>query len=129
MNLIKGIHHISLKCCNQEEFKKVVDFYENILQMPVARSWAEGIMFDTGSGIIEIFANGQDSPNQGVIRHFAFATDDALSCIAKVREAGYKVIAEPKDVVINSEPPLPIRVAFCIGPLGEEIEFFEERQV
>lgn len=24
-------------------------------------------------------------------------------------------------------PPFPIRVAFCIGPVGEEIEFFQER--
>ena len=23
-----------------------------------------------------------------------------------------------------SNPPFPIRVAFCIGPVGEEIEFF-----
>lgn len=127
MSLIKGIHHISLKCCNQEEFNKVVDFYENILKLPVARSWAEGIMFDTGSGIIEVFANGQDSPKQGVIRHFAFATDDVDSCIAKVREAGFEVFVEPKNVEIKSEPPFPIRVAFCKGPLGEEIEFFEER--
>ncbi|MEI3049677.1 MAG: hypothetical protein ACLTEU_10860 [Roseburia inulinivorans] len=26
-----------------------------------------------------------------------------------------------------SNPPFPIRVAFCIGPVGEEIEFFQER--
>ncbi len=28
---------------------------------------------------------------------------------------------------IPSDPPYPIRVAFCHGPSGEEIEFFSER--
>lgn len=36
-------------------------------------------------------------------------------------------IAFYKDVLMLSEPPFPIRVAFCKGPLGEEIEFFQER--
>lgn len=36
-------------------------------------------------------------------------------------------IAFYKDVLMLSEPPFPIRGAFCKGPLGEEIEFFQER--
>jgi glyoxylase I family protein len=31
---------------------------------------------------------------------------------------------EPKDIVIASEPPYPARIGFCIGPVGEEVEFF-----
>ena len=34
---------------------------------------------------------------------------------------------EPNDIVIRSDPEYPARMAFCFGPLGEEIEFFQER--
>ena len=45
-----------------------------------------------------------------------------------VREAGYEVFIEPRDIVIASEPPFPARIAFCRGPLQEEIEFFQEKK-
>lgn len=61
------------------------------------------------------------------IHHVSFAVDDADQCIDVVRKAGYEVFVEPKDVVIASMPPLPARVAFCYGPLEEEIEFFAEK--
>ena len=32
-----------------------------------------------------------------------------------------------KDIVIPSQPEFPVRVAFCNGPVGEEIEFFQEK--
>ena len=38
-------------------------------------------MLDTGNGIVEIFNDGDDAPGKGVIRHFAFATDDVDACI------------------------------------------------
>lgn len=125
--MIKGIHHVSMKCSNQEEYEKTIHFYKDILGLSVARSWNAGIMLDTGSGLIEIFNDGEEKLDKGVIRHFAFAVDDADRCVDTVRKAGYEVFVEPKDVVIASDPPFPARVAFCYGPLGEEIEFFEEK--
>mgnify|MGYP000107456286 FL=1 len=125
--MIKGIHHVSMKCSNQEEYEKTLHFYKDILGLPVKRSWNAGIMLDTGAGLIEIFNDGEEKLDKGVIRHFAFAVDDADRCIDTVRKAGYEVFVEPKDVVIASMPPLPARVAFCYGPLGEEIEFFVEK--
>ena len=44
------------------------------------------------------------------------------------KAGGYEVIVEPNDKIMESEPPYPFRMAFCRGPLGEEIEFFCERQ-
>lgn len=125
--MIKGIHHVSMKCSNQEEYEKTIHFYKDILGLPVKRSWNAGIMLDTGAGLIEIFNDGEEKLDKGVIRHFAFDVDDADQCIDVVRKAGYEVFVEPKDVVIASMPPLPARVAFCYGPLGEEIEFFVEK--
>ena len=39
----------------------------------------------------------------------------------------YPITVEPKDIVIPSQPEFPVRVAFCNGPVGEEIEFFQEK--
>lgn len=127
MALIKGIHHVSMKTSSEKEYAEVVKFYQDILGLPVARVWNKGIMFETGAGIVEVFNDGEGALEKGVIRHFAFATDDVDACIKTVREAGYEVFIEPKDVVIMSNPEFPARVAFCKGPLGEEIEFFQER--
>ncbi len=127
MGLIKGIHHVSMKCVDRTEYEKAVSFYKDILEIPVVREWDIGIMLDTGSGIIEIFSDGERRLNQGTIRHFAFATDDVDGCVKAVKKAGYEVFIEPKDIEIPSDPGFPVRIAFCRGPLGEEIEFFNER--
>ena len=125
---ITGIHHLALKCQGIDEFNKTVHFYRDILCLPVARSWGEGegqgIMLDTGAGLLEIFANASDLLGMGAIRHFALATEDVDACIDAVRSAGYTVTMEPTDICIGSVPPYPARIAFCIGPIGEEIEFF-----
>lgn len=127
MSLIKGIHHVSMKCKDQEEYENVVNFYHKILEIPVVRQWEKGIMLDTGNGLIEIFNNGDGLEGQGVIRHFAFATDNVDECVGKLMEAGYNIFVEPKDIEIKSTPSFPARIAFCYGPLGEEIEFFQEK--
>ena len=85
-----------MKCQTAEEFGRAKDFYLNVLGLSVKREWAEGIMIDTGNGLIEIFNNGEGSHAKGAIRHFALLT-------------------------------YPARMAFCTGPLGEEIELFCER--
>lgn len=129
-NYIHGIHHAALKCCGMEEFEKTVAFYRDVLGLTVRRTWGEGeeagAMLDTGSGLMEIFANGQERLPQGAIRHIAFASDDVDACVEAVKQAGYTVFVEPKNIVIESESPYPARIAFCIGPVGEQIELFQE---
>lgn len=128
--LIEGIHHVCIRC-SQEEIEKVKTFYGEVLQIPIIRSWGEdkleGFMFNTGAGLIEVFTDAKENLPQGSIRHFALRTSKVDECIQAVRAAGYQVTMEPTDLVIASKPEFPIRVAFCIGPVGEEIEFFQER--
>lgn len=128
---ILGVHHISVKACGPDDYEKTVKFYHEILGMPIVRTWGEGsavgTMLDTGAGLMEIFANGEACSGQGAIRHMAFAVKDVDACVEAVREAGYQITVEPKDIVIKSTPPYPARIAFCIGPVGEEIEFFAEK--
>ena len=128
---ITGIHHIALKAQGTEAFSKLLEFYHDILGLPIVRRWGEGdnlgAMLDTGAGILEVFSNAPDILSQGALRHLAFEVEDPDVCIEAVRAAGYKVTIEPKDIVIASDPPYPARIAFCIGPVGEEVEFFKIR--
>ncbi len=52
----------------------------------------------------------------------ALLTDDVDEISSKVKAVGYEVFIEPNDNVIESNPPYPIRMAFCYGPLGEEVK-------
>lgn len=125
--MIKGIHHISMKCGTAEELAKVKEFYITLLGMKICRQWPEGIMIDTGNGFIEVFTNAEGVRQLGAIRHLALLTDDVDGTVERVRNAGYEVFVEPNDKVISSEPEYKIRMAFCFGPLGEQIEFFCEQ--
>ena len=125
--MIKGIHHISMKCGTQEAFSKAKSFYLDVLGMTAVREWADGIMLSAGNCMIEIFNNGAGITEKGAIRHFALLTDDIDALSEKITQAGYRFFIAPDDRVIQSDPPYPIRIAFCTGPLGEEIELFQER--
>ena len=122
--MITGLHHVSMKCGTPEEFQRVKEFYCGVLGLPVKREWLQGVMIDTGNGLIEIFNNGEGERCKGAVRHFALAADDVDSIVEKVRQAGYQVFIEPKEIVIGSVPPCPARIAFFTGPLGE---LFQER--
>ena len=125
--MITGIHHVSMKCDSMEEFEKTKSFYCDLLGLPLKREWDEGIMIDTGEGLIEIFHNGAGIRAIGAVRHFALASDNVDEDVSKIRSAGYEVFIEPKDIIIQSDPPFPARIAFCRGPLNEEIELFQEK--
>ena len=124
--MVRGIHHISMKCRTEEELEKVKDFYVRVLGMSIYRQWTGGALIDSGRGLIEVFNRPGGEYRLGVIAHVAIETDDVDELTERVRAEGYDVFIEPKDTVIASDPPLPARIAFCVGPLGEEIEFFQE---
>ncbi|MBE7069424.1 MAG: VOC family protein [Ruminococcaceae bacterium] len=125
--MIKGLHHISMKCGTEEELAKVKEFYVDLLGLKICRTWPEGLMIDTGNGFIEVFTNAEGIHQLGAIRHLALLTDNVDELAEKVKKAGYEVFIEPNDKVIRSEPEYKIRMAFCFGPLGEQVEFFCER--
>ncbi|MEZ5276703.1 MAG: hypothetical protein R3F07_10015 [Opitutaceae bacterium] len=52
-------------------------------------------------------------------------TDDCDAALERARAAGAKVTIEPKSIDIQSTPPTPVRIAFCEGPEGAVIEFFQ----
>ncbi len=128
---ITAIHHIAIKAKGPKNYKRLFEFYHEILGLPVVRTWGEGenlgAMLDTGAGMLEIFSNAPDILSEGALRHIAFAVENVDVCVEAVRRAGYEITMEPKDIVIASEPPFPARIAFCTGPVGESVEFFTEK--
>ena len=124
-----GFHHISMRVRDLEISLK---FYVEGLGCSVRLTWGpkEGptVLLDTGDGnYLELSPGESEGFNpQGLVRHFALRTDDCDKAIEAARAAGAEITMEPRDVVLSSDPPTPIRVGFCIGPDGEVIEFFQD---
>ena len=125
--MIQGLHHVSLSAAGTENFEQAVVFYRNLLGLTEIRSWgvrpAGGIMLDGGNCIIEIMANGNENENKGPWGHIAFKVEDTDSICEKIRRAGFEIKMEPCNKNLNG---YPIRICFCYGPCGEEIEFLQE---
>ena len=126
--MISGIHHVSMRCGDDAAYERVREFYCGVLGLRVFREWEGGMMLETGTSRIEIFRSGGGERGVGSVRHYAFSCSDVDAAVCSVTAAGYEVFVEPRDVVLPSEPPIRARVAFCRGPLGEEIEFFSEKE-
>ena len=105
----------------------MICFYHELLELPILRKWDTGIHLDCFNSCIEIFLDGTKSVGEGCIRHFALATDHVDELVEKVRNAGYRVSVEPKNVDMKTNPVSSIRVAFIEGPLHESIELFCEK--
>ncbi|MFG6351157.1 MAG: VOC family protein [Oscillospiraceae bacterium] len=129
MSKIAGVHHICLKTAGRPAWEAAIAFYTQVLGCPVVRSWGEGdgsgAMLDLGNCLLEVFADADEPLAPGVHRHVAFRTDDVDGVVELVRQAGCAVTMEPADKALGEG--YPIRVAFCRGPAGESIEFFQER--
>lgn len=125
-----GFHHLAIGCADLD---KSIAFYKAIGFTEIA-SWGEGasraVMLDIGNGgIFELFANGTTEPQANErLLHFAFATCCADTCYASAMAAGAVSHMEPKDVDIQSDPVMKVRIAFVKGPDGELLEFFQYRK-
>ena len=130
---LNGFHHLAMRV---KDFNASVKFYTEGLGLRETIAWGEGdgraMMLDAGNGnCVELFAGGAREPKpEGIVLHFAFRTDDCDGVLARAVAAGAVVTMEPKSLTIPSTPtPLPVRIAFCTGPDGEIIEFFQNEQV
>ena len=128
----RGLHHITIQT---RDWEASLRLYQEILGMQVVAEFGpeDGrmMLLDIGDGShIELIAPKAGTPPVGSpadpdpLVHLALATPDAAASIEPVREAGYEVTMEPKDVSLNG---LDATVAFFKGPNGEVIEFFQTR--
>lgn len=125
--LICGTHHVAIKAANPAEFEKTLAFYRDVLELEVLRTWPGGAMLATGNSILELFDHGKELNGNGSLNHVALTCADVDAVVELVRSAGYKITTEPDDVVIPSEPPFPLRMAFFTGSAGESVELFCEK--
>ena len=135
-NVITGafIHHIALRA---KDYDASVGFYRDALGMSIKGEWGKmgerACMLTVGNGgIVELYEGGtQDLPEDyetrnGSFFHLAIAVDDVDAAYHKALAAGGIVHIEPTDNVIDSQPPMPIRMAFVRGLNGELLEFFKD---
>jgi len=133
--VVSGFHHAALRAA---DFDASVRFYTRGLGMKQVLAWGEGdgraVMLDAGNGNrIEVFAgaSGGHPPKEAdrALLHLAFSTANCDKALEAARAAGAVVTAEPKTVTIPSTPPAVVRIAFCTGPDGEVLEFFQSSDV
>ncbi|MFW6031774.1 MAG: VOC family protein, partial [Phycisphaeraceae bacterium] len=108
-----------------------VAFFTQALGFTEKIRWGEGdgraIMLDTGDGnYLELFAGGSGAEGETEpITHLALRTDDCDAAARRAREGGAEITMEPKSLDIPSDPPTPVRIAFCKAPGGVVVEFFQ----
>jgi glyoxylase I family protein len=126
-----GLHHICVKTRDWELTRR---FYLEVLGFTVKVAWEEAprraVMMDAGDGnYVEVFEDLAYVPNpDGALLHFALRTTRLDAVVERVRSSGAKVTVEPVDVAIrttNGAGTVPVRIAFCVGPNGETIEFLQ----
>lgn len=127
-----GLHHITIQT---RDWEASLRLYREILGMQVVTEFGPEerrmMLLDVGDGShIELIAPTADSPAAGspvvddLLVHLALATSDAAAALEPVRQAGYEVTMEPKDVTLGD---MEATVAFFKGPNGELVEFFQTR--
>lgn len=138
-----GFHHVALRVKNYEAS---ITFYTEVLGMKIVfdgpHPWEPAIvehmcLLDSGDGnCIEIFTGGKQDPvefdqyRSGTFFHLALRSSNVDAVVERARKAGVKILVEPLDVSLEAYNGnvKKGRVAFLLGPDGEQLEFFQERK-
>lgn len=130
-----GLHHVAIRT---QDLDASVKFYTEVLGMktvvafkPDERSF---VQLDAGDGsIVELMQDDKDvepPAERNVHWHYALRTTRINEVMAAVEAAGMEITVPTKSVTLTNtatEPPtpLPVKVAFFIGPSGEVVELFQ----
>ncbi len=123
------LHHVTVQT---RDWEASLRLYRDTLGMEIVAEFGTPerrvILLDVGDGShIELVAPTADSPAPGSpvvndpLIHVALGTTNPSAAIERVRQAGYEITVEPKDVILGA---LKATVAFFKGPNGEDVEFF-----
>ena len=121
------LHHVAIEA---SDFERSLRFYAEGLGFREVLTFPEEgqtvAMLDTGDGTyVELFSDGTGERPSGSILHLAVRTADCDEAARRARTAGGTITQEPTDVVLEGDPPVPVRYSFCEGPDGEQIELFQ----
>lgn len=108
-------------------FEQTIGFYEEVFgakNLGLFKIDRRGCWLSLDGDILEVF----ESParKDGVWKHIAIACQDVDAVYQKALEHGAKAYVEPKNLSLELEQPLRARIAFVIGPGGEQIELFSQ---
>lgn len=106
-------------------FEQTVRFYEGVFDaknLGLFKTDRRGCWLSLDGDILEVF----ESParGDGAWKHMAIACRDVDAVYQKALEHGAKAYVAPKSLSLELEQPLRARIAFVIGPSGEQIELF-----
>ena len=125
----KGFHHVSITV---KDFDATVKLYTQGFGFKKGIAWTtknneRAIMLEMENGaFLEVFSGAPSaSQSAGIFAHIALASQNCDADFQQAIAAGAGVEIEPKNVILPSDPPTPIRIAFCKGFDGELIEFFQ----
>ncbi len=135
-DIVKGLGYAHIAIAARD-FDRSLTFYR-ALGMKVYTAWGEKTatgdsriaLLDMGGGdLVELFAKpdlpaagGEGSP----FLHFAFSVQNVDEAYRIALEAGAKPYKAPAEMPLASDPiRMTLRIAFVIGPSGEELEFFK----
>jgi glyoxylase I family protein len=130
-----GFHHVAIRAF---DFDATLRFYAEGFGFQRVYGWGEGdsraALLDVGDGnYLEIFAGGKrphtEEPSEGAFLHIAFRTPDTDAAFARALAAGARPTAQPKNVDIQGDRVVTVRIAFCKGLDGEIIEFFQNEEL
>ncbi len=125
-----SFHHAALSV---SDFDKSLKFYTQALGFTVYRSWTAGTgkkiaLLDIGNGsYFEMFSDGEPcehTENAGQFFHLALKVTDTKAAYDAAMAGGAVSHKVPTTMLLPSEPPIPVTLAFVLGPDGEQIEFF-----
>lgn len=128
--MTSGFHHVAIRAF---DFDKTIKFYMEGLGFKEYIRWGEGdkrgIMLDTGNNnYLEVFAGEKAVQKpEGAYIHLAFRTGNCQQALEQAVAAGAEVTMPVTEIEIPSNPVTKATIAFCKGPDGEVIEFFQNR--
>ncbi len=137
---LKRLNHVALAIREKETYERSVSFYRGTLGLELVRRWAIGqkhiTMLDMGNCVLEIIC-GAPGSGEGAIPHIALETErkeDVDRMLALCASAGCTVTRPASDIESHEEAenggqgaPISLRNGFCLGPAGESIEFFWQK--
>lgn len=130
-----GLHHVAVRT---HDLQASVGFYTDVLGMKLVTAFEPDersfVHLDTGDGsLLELMQD--DKPveppaERGVHWHLCLCTNRIEQAMKAVEEAGMTVTVPVKSVTLTNtatDPPtpLPVKVAFFLGPSGELVELFQ----
>jgi len=122
-----GFHHITIRAF---DFDKTLTFYIEAFGFERKFGWGEAgsraALLGTGDGnYIEIFEGRQPGDiAEGGLIHYALRVSDTDGVYQKALKAGASTVMEPKDVDIQGDHVVHVRIAFVKGLDGDVVELF-----